>query len=376
MIGKRLKLARKREGLSLLGLADRTNNMVSAQAIGKYEREETGPGSQVFIALSKALGVPMSYLCSPNDVSLEGVEIKKLASTKARERARVELAVLDHVDRYLQIEEILGISSTGCGELEGGPIAVRAIEDAEDAAEAVRKAWKLGDKPIFNMTQLLEERGIRILKLGFPLSVDGMTCTAHRPSARKSPIVVCSAGKSIERQRFSLAYQFGGLLLDIGENLDEKEVGHRFAGAFLAPRSKLFEKFGRQQHALCHPEIIVTKREFVISAAALTARLGQLGIISKTTLRRILSGVGREWRKIEPAPLERSEPTRRFRDLCCHALAEDEISWSKAIELLRQPVDEIERTMPGLPEFYRYNRHLPQASSSEQGLKNYHPPAL
>lgn len=91
----------------------------SAQAIGKYERGEMIPSSTVSIALSKALGVSMSYLLSPSDVSLEGVEFRKLASTKARERAMVEGAVLNYVDRYLQVEQLLDISSAQWEEPEG-----------------------------------------------------------------------------------------------------------------------------------------------------------------------------------------------------------------------------------------------------------------
>ena len=51
MISSRLKLARSAAGLSLRGLSDRMDNGVSAQAIGKYERDETMPRSGVLIAL-------------------------------------------------------------------------------------------------------------------------------------------------------------------------------------------------------------------------------------------------------------------------------------------------------------------------------------
>ena len=51
MFSERLKLARKREGLSLRDLASRIDGVVSAQAIGKYERG-------------------MSYLLSPSDALL------------------------------------------------------------------------------------------------------------------------------------------------------------------------------------------------------------------------------------------------------------------------------------------------------------------
>jgi transcriptional regulator with XRE-family HTH domain len=45
MFGERLKLARKRSGLSLRGLAEAIDHAVSAQAIGRYERDEMLPGS-------------------------------------------------------------------------------------------------------------------------------------------------------------------------------------------------------------------------------------------------------------------------------------------------------------------------------------------
>jgi transcriptional regulator with XRE-family HTH domain len=47
MIGERLKLARAAAGLSLRELEERLGELVSAQAIGKYERDEMMPGWDV-----------------------------------------------------------------------------------------------------------------------------------------------------------------------------------------------------------------------------------------------------------------------------------------------------------------------------------------
>ena len=115
MFSERLKLARKRSGQSLRALSSCIGGIVSAQAIGKYERGEMMPSSTVAIALAEALDVSMSYLLSPSNISLESVEFRKLASTRAKERATVEAEVLDHVDRYLQIEELLDIVSSKRG---------------------------------------------------------------------------------------------------------------------------------------------------------------------------------------------------------------------------------------------------------------------
>ena len=175
MFSERLRLARKRSGLSLRALSSAMGGIVSAQAIGKYERKEMMPSSTVAIALADALGVPLSYLLSPSRVSLESVEFRKLSSTKAKDRAAVEGEVLDHVDRYLQVEEILGLDITEQDELDGGPYRITSVEDVEGAATSVRTAWNLGGGPIPDMTELLEERGIKVFKWSLPGSVDGLS---------------------------------------------------------------------------------------------------------------------------------------------------------------------------------------------------------
>jgi DNA-binding XRE family transcriptional regulator len=57
MIGKRLKQARGALGLSLRGMETAIQNQVSAQAIGKYERDEMMPSSTILLALARALNV-------------------------------------------------------------------------------------------------------------------------------------------------------------------------------------------------------------------------------------------------------------------------------------------------------------------------------
>ena len=347
MFSERLRLARKRSGLSLRALSSAMDGLVSAQAIGKYERAEMMPSSTVAIALADALEVTPSYLLSPSSVSLESVEFRKLSSTRARERAAVEAEVLDHVDRYLQVEEILGVDNTGQDMPDGAPYSIQSMEDAEEVATTLRAAWNLGSAPIQNMTELLEERGIKVFKLDFPERVDGLSCQVHRLNGGDVPVVVCSTGKSVERQRFTIAHELGHLVLDIPSTIPEEKACHRFAGAFLAPGAELIREVGRRRHNFGFAELIEIKRMFGISAAALVMRMRDLGIINEATLRTIFRGIGSSWRSEEPHPLDREELPTRFRRLCLRALAENEISDSKAAELLRLRVSEIDRIMVG-----------------------------
>lgn len=347
MLSERLRLARKRSALSLRALSTQLGGVVSAQAIGKYERGEMMPSSDVAIALANALDVSMAYLMRPSNVSLESVEFRKLNSTKARERASVEGEVLDHVDRYLQVEEILGISEDLPEEPLSSPYPIETVEDAEHAAISVREAWNLGGSPIPDMSELLEDHGIKVFKLDLPESVDGLSCRVRRVDGGDVPVVVCSTTKSLERQRFTIAHELGHMALKIPSTLDEERVCHRFAGAFLAPAAELMREVGRRRLNFGFGELVEIKHLFGISAAALVVRMRDLRIITGATLRDIFSGIGSSWREREPRPLERTESPRRFRRLCLRALAENEISESKAAELLRLRVSEVERIMAG-----------------------------
>ena len=104
---------------------------------------------------------------------------------------------------------------------------------------------------------------------------------------------------------------------------------------------------GRRRANFGFAELIEIKHMFGISAAALVMRMRDLGIITDATLSDIFGGIGRSWRTDEPRPLTRTERPKRFRRLCLRALAENEISESKAAELLRLRVSEIDRIMAG-----------------------------
>ena len=68
MIGNRLKRAREALGLSLRELEAAIQGQVSAQAIGKYERDEMMPSSTVLLAMAKALRVSPEYLLSEREI--------------------------------------------------------------------------------------------------------------------------------------------------------------------------------------------------------------------------------------------------------------------------------------------------------------------
>ena len=351
MFGERLKLARKKAGLSLRDLSARLDarQRVSAQAIGKYEREAMTPSSEVLLALSKALGEPVRYFMSPMGANLLDVDFRKKAATSARARARVEAAVLDLVDRYLTVEEILNMDSSEWDE-PFKPVKLTDVENAEKLAERVRVEWQLGIDPIVDMTELLEEHGVKVFVIDLPNDVSGLTCLVGRSGNRLSvPVIVVNANHNIERRRMTLAHELAHRVISQESTVDEEKLAMRFAGAFLMPVVHLNAEVGRCRRSLGYRELIELKHLYRVSAAAILVRLEQIGIVSHSTMIHMFRTIGRGWRKTEPLPIEDNvvERANRFERLCLRALSEDLISQAKAVELVGKTSVEIRQEVMG-----------------------------
>jgi len=344
MIGNRLKLARNAAGLSLRGLQATADNRVTAQAIGKYERNESMPSSGVLLALASALQVTPDYLLGDPALTLESIEFRKKSSARKKEEAHIQARALDLIERYLTVEEIIGPPGSDWDKPRGAPYPVRELADVESAARALREHWNLGIDPIPNLTELLEDRGVKLLVVDLE-NIDGVSATAYRDQRRPVPVIVVKQNCPGERQRFNLAHELAHLALSVEAGVDPEKAAHRFAGAFLAPREALLAVVGNHRRSISLGELFSLKKLFGMSAQALTYRCHDLGIISESLFRSIFKQISvRGWRRDEPAALPHERPSR-FERLCYRALSEGLLSESKTAELLGVTVLELNRNM-------------------------------
>ena len=351
-VGQRIRVSRRACGLSLRDLEARIDNRVTAQAISKYERDESMPGSGVLIALSDALGVPVDYLASDSDIRLESVDFRKKRLTSKREEAQVEASVLHLLERYLTVEEILGLPTVAWDMPREAPWPVlRDPAEAEHAARGLRAHWGLGLDPIPNLVDLLEERGIKVLAMSLT-NIDGLTARVRREGTSVASVVVVNRDDWGERQRFTLAHELGHMALETAPKIDDEKAAHRFAGAFLMPAETLRSEIGKRRKSMGWGELFDLKRIFGVSAQALTYRCKDLGIFGAPLVRRLFEEFTRRgWRSPpyrEPGAMPGERPMR-FERLCFRALAEGAISEAKAAELLGHSVRELNRRMDEPP---------------------------
>lgn len=337
MNGIRLKLARTGAGLSLRDLASVMQHQVTAQAIGKYEREEATPSPEVLVSLADSLNTSVDYLSTTEELSLQEIKFRKEAFVSKKVETRVKAEVLVALERYLKIERVLDLSSVNWNEPRNKrfPI-VDDLHEAERAADALRLQWNLGQEPLPSLVELLEERGVKVVCL--PLgSVSGFSAKAIRENQPDVPVIVINSQHPGDRQRFTAAHELGNLVMAISPNINSERASYRFAGAFLMPAATIWLKVGSHRKAVDLEELLLLKERFRVSVQALVHRFHELSIVSNSTYISILDELKRlGWSSppyVEECPIPSEEPTR-FRRLCMRAVAEEAISESEARELL------------------------------------------
>jgi len=333
MIGDRIKQARKASGLSMRALAEQAG--ISAMAISKYENNKSTPSSGVLIALSQILDVSVDYFFRQAKVELKEVEYRKHSRLPKKTISRIEGDVIEQIERYQDLEELLPVSPISRFQMPKGlPGNVDDYDDIETIAEKVRKAWGLGSNPIPDLIDTLEERGIKVFQSNI-LHDDRFDGLASQVDG--TPVIVVGKDWPGDRQRFTLAHELGHLILGgrLADTLDEEKAANRFAGAFLVPASEARKELGNSRKWLEPVELCMLKQSYGLSMRAWIYRASDLGILNTSASRRMWEYFrSNGWVKTEPGEQYPSEQPKLFKQLVFHALAEDLVSDTRAAELL------------------------------------------
>ena len=352
MFKERLRLARKKASFTMEELASRITPPITAQSISKYENGKMMPSSDVLVELSRNLDVSLDFLMGGGVAAVEGVEFRKRSSASARARAAAEWRVVENLERCLMIEAILGmdIAPDPCGELRG--MRLESGDDAEDLAQELRGAWKLGIDPIPDMTNLLESRSVRVIEADLPERIDGLACRARLSGGRGNVrAIVVSSRVNLERKRFSLAHELAHIALPeaAGPDLQPERTMDRFAGAFLVPAEHLRREAGEKRDRIPYLELRALKHLYGVSAAAMLMRLGQAGVLTEAAVKRAFQSYARDWRREEPDPLEGNKETferpQRLEQLVWRSLVDRIINSVRAAKLLEQPLERVENRL-------------------------------
>ncbi len=387
MFGQRLRLARKKAGLSMRNLAGRLSSPVSAQAISKYEAGRMMPSAAVLVDISTTLNVSLDFLMGGQVEALEAIEFRRHSATSAKDRARAEAVVTEALENYLAIEDILELEPPGDPFADVRCDQVASFDEVEEKAVELREHWNLGVDPIPSVTGLLEAHGIKVIEADLPARFDGLACGVKRSGNRPATeVVVISRRTNVERRRLTLAHELAHRVIrDTGNPAVKVEKAmQRFAGAFLAPAAHLRAHVGTPRQGVTYRELMRLKRfyggsergvsaaamlirlrdvgilpaaaiEYAFrtyarpSAAAMLIRLRDVGILPAAAIEYAFRTYARPWRTSEPEPIagDAFEKPSRFERLVWRALGEELISPVRAGQLLERSLTAVEREIRG-----------------------------
>lgn len=143
-----------------------------------------------------------------------------------------------------------------------GRYEVASLDDVEQAAEELRDEWRLGRDPIARVVDVLDADG--------PEAFDGLSAVA-RSGGQPVAAAVARSGVPGERQRLRLGHELAHLVLRAQDGVDEEKAAYRFGAALLAPREALLAEVGSSRREIRPDELLMLKRRFGMSLAALVA---------------------------------------------------------------------------------------------------------
>lgn len=302
------------------------------------------PTTEVFMVISKALKLKPDYFLKKKSLEFGQVLFRKRAGLSKKDEEAIVEKVRDYVERYMELEEILNVQNLFYNPLQD--YKIESKRDVEKAAAKLRDDWNLGDKPIVNIVEMLELKGIKVILIDDVDTLDGL---AVFTSSGIPVVVVNRKGKSIERIRFTIIHELAHLLLNLSVLEDNhklvEEWCHYFSSCFLIP-SHMLQKMigGGKRNYIYINELINIKEYFGISIRAIVHRLRELEIITDNYYQRWVVFMSKTYgQKDEPGEYKGEEKSKVFDLLIGRGLSEGIISLSKAAALCNTDINHLRK---------------------------------
>ena len=316
--GERLKSARLLRAKTITALAEETG--ISKQSISLYENGENRPEYIRYVAMAKALDVPVAFFFSKDfcQTSTPATYFRSLASATKLARmaqslkleyvAKMYEALLDYIN--FPSLDLPHIEYSGIYNLNDETSIAAMCNEIETVAAKLRDYWSIGSGPIGDLQYILESHGIIVT--GFDTSIDDIDAFSQRTILKDGEVcfIAVDQGRKPEgRIRFDMAHELGHLLIhpwseDI-DSLSKEEFKLReteanmFASALLLPR----DTFGREvsRYPTEVEYYLWLKNRWKVSIQAMMYRARQLNLISGNQFQYMMRQVSkRGWRKSEP----------------------------------------------------------------------------
>jgi Zn-dependent peptidase ImmA (M78 family)/transcriptional regulator with XRE-family HTH domain len=272
-----------------------------------------------------------------SDPEVNRIQFRAGEKLSAKTEAALKHRIADHLQKYLELESVLGASAAFENPLAGHSAGTG--EEVEGAATEVRRRWELGHGPVVNLLGLLEDKGIKVYETRGLEGFEGLSGRFGH-----CPFVAVNVDRPPDRVRFTAAHELGHVMCDLSATESPESGCHAFGAAFLLPRAVLEKRFTTSRRKVTMGELGEIKETYGISLQAIMYRAHGLGLITDRQLRAFRETIkAKGWVVEEPVAYAGLERAGRFRRLLHYAVAADILDVGRAAEMAGVPAEELEK---------------------------------
>lgn len=333
-------------GYTLEGLAEAMDYQLSRQTLLRYEKGEAVPDAEILSRLCEILKVNVDYFYRDSRVRNREIRFWQNSHLPRKDVPIIQERIKDYLSRYIELEEILELTHGFSHPLKNFG-TVTSYQHVHEAARILREKWNLGKGPVCNVTGLLEDHNIKVVRLDVSELFDGFRTFV----IQVAPVIIYNArnADTPDKVRRTLLHRLAQLLLNFGAvtSLEKQALYEQFIGAVLLPEEILKAELGIIRKKLSTVELGNIKARYGISVESIVRRAQVCGIITKVYCQQFLSFMQRmDWIGSEPVAYHGVEQSNRFTQMLFRGVIEGRISASKAAALSNQSLSEFIKANP------------------------------
>ncbi len=295
IIGNQLEKARALLGLTIEAAARELS--LGPDELASWEKGQVQPKLNQLTRLAEFYGRALDYFLKPTP--------EPPSQIKFRGKKGYSFQSLSHESKmvFARFDELCRISLE-LEEMTGKPLKVLIPKmmtghDPKSAAAQMRSVLSVSQKPLLNLRNLLEHKGIRIFELPVPGEDFSGFSLWH---SQYGPCILVNAGDPKSRRNFTLAHELAHLIFNHGssvcyipiaapkETRGEEYLANKFAENFLMPESPLRKDFAERglSRNPTEPSLRMLATKWGVSIQALGYRLEHLGMVDEGITNRLV----------------------------------------------------------------------------------------
>lgn len=289
-------LAREARGLTQTDLANKLQ--LHKANISRLENGDTPVNEKILVAIAVATNFPLQFFMQPGGSVPVNLSYRKRQQVPAKIIGTID-AQVNIIRRHIQF-----ITSVLQQQLPALPVhEVTEKQSPARIALLLRKKWGITVPIIDNLCKLLEQQGIIICSFDFGTErVDSRTMLTDD----EYPIIFLNSSLLADRQRFSLAFELGHLIMHtfcvVPHHRDIKHEANLFAAEFLMPAKDMLKDC---KQTITLPLLGELKRKWKMSMIAILYRADDLGLLTPNQKRYLLQQFNEQKiRRREPPQLD------------------------------------------------------------------------